>query len=62
VLSNAIYNDKKCIRKTSAKITFLNSVGPKHIEPPYQATKRYFLRAAAAAARVGRPTNSRGAA
>ena len=22
-----IYNDKKCVRKTSAKITFLDSVG-----------------------------------
>jgi len=27
MLNNAIYNDKKCIRKTSAKITFLDNVG-----------------------------------
>jgi len=69
VLNNAIYNDKKCTRKTSAKITFLNNVGAMRrthrTAMPGCARQRsatsLSLRAAAAAARVGRPTNLRGA-
>jgi len=61
------------IRKTSAKITFLDNArrcdAAKHIRSPCQAVPgnealllSLSLRAAIAAARVGRPTNSRGAA